>query len=129
MAACTDGITNPDPSAVPGPQFAKVGTNPVDVGCTSGSAGVKYQVQDGGGLKVTGTVGNDNVNCSSFGSAITFSGGDGNDTFTGGGGDDQITGGTGDDTLVGGGGTDRISGGTHIVGDVCVGEKTTGCES
>lgn len=123
VVACSDAVTNPD---VPGPQFAKWSAIE-PTGC-SGSPGVKYQQQDGGGYRITGTSGNDVVDCSGASFAITFSGGDGDDTFYGGGGDDQLVGGNGDDYLDGGGGTDRSSGGTHILGDTCYGERLTGCE-
>ena len=129
VVACNDTLTNPDAALVPGPQFSKWSAIPPD-GCTSSSVGVKYQQQDAGGFRITGTAGNDTVDCTNASFAITFSGGDGDDTFYGGTGDDQLVGGNGDDYLIGGGGTDRISGGTNtVVGDTCVGELKTGCEN
>jgi Ca2+-binding RTX toxin-like protein len=68
---------------------------------------------------VTGSPGNDTIDCGGASPGKTITGGAGNDTITGtaqadtidgGDGNDTITGGTGDDTLNGGLGIDKISG-------------------
>src|SRR6185436_13242297 len=51
------------------------------------------------------------VDASGRTTAITITGGGGNDTFTGGTGADTLTGGAGNDTLAGGGGADILDGG------------------
>ena len=128
-AACQEGVVDPtdDASLVPGPQFAKWLPSPT-AGCTA-NAGVKFQLT-GKGLRVTGTSGADDVDCSVGPAAadITFSGGDGNDTFVGGDGDDHMVGGNGDDDLDGGGGINTAIGGEGT--DTCSNAvKQTGCEN
>jgi Ca2+-binding RTX toxin-like protein len=68
---------------------------------------------------VTGTPGNDTIDCGGTNPAKTINGNGGNDTITGsdfndtingGDGNDTLTGGTGDDTLTGGLGIDTVSG-------------------
>jgi hypothetical protein len=68
---------------------------------------------------VTGSPGNDTIDCGGTNPAKTINGNGGNDTITGtdfndtingGDGDDTITGGTGEDTIDGGLGIDTISG-------------------
>ena len=128
-AACQEGVVNPtdDASLVPGPQFAKWTDASGVAGCDA-NAGVKFQPTRGGGLRVTGTSGVDNVDCSGSDLDITFSGGDGDDTFLGGNGNDHMVGGNGDDDLRGGGGDDTAIGGEHNGGDTCVAETRIGCE-
>jgi len=63
------------------------------------------------GTTITGTSGNDSINCSGSTSNLTIDGQGGNDTITGGSGDDVINGGDGNDVINGGGGNDTISGG------------------
>ena len=84
-AACQEGVVNPtdDDSLVPGPRFAKWTDHNGVVGCSATTLFVKFQLT-GKGLRVTGTSGVDNVDCSGSGLDITFSGGDGNDIFVGG---------------------------------------------
>ena len=60
------------------------------------------------GKKINGNGGNDTITGTSFND--TINGGDGNDTITGGPGNDTITGGTGNDTLTGSEGIDKLSG-------------------
>ena len=60
---------------------------------------------------VTGTSGNDTIDCTNASGGKTITGGDGNDTITGTVFDDNIVGGEGNDTLTGGPGEDTIDGG------------------
>jgi Ca2+-binding RTX toxin-like protein len=50
--------------------------------------------------------------------AVTLSGGGGDDTLTGGSGDDTLAGSAGDDTLIGGSGADSLSGGDGVTLDL-----------
>lgn len=61
------------------------------------------------GKTITGNAGNDTITGTAFDDTIT--GDDGNDTITGGGGNDNITGGNGNDTLTGSAGNDTLTGG------------------
>ena len=61
------------------------------------------------GKKINGNGGNDTITGTSFND--TINGGDGNDTLTGGPGNDTMTGGDGDDTLTGSDGKDKLTGG------------------
>jgi len=135
-AACQEGVVNPtdDASPVPGPRFAKWTDHTGVAGCTDFNGGVKFQVTKGepgaslpNGLQVTGTSGDDTVDCAGIPLVdITFSGGDGNDSFIGGGGDDHMFGGNGDDFLSGRGGTNTAVGGAGT--DTCFAETVIGCE-
>ena len=69
------------------------------IDCTSASPG----------KMIEGNAGNDTITGTAF--ADTINGGDGNDTITGGGGNDTITGGNGNDTLTGSAGDDSLTGG------------------
>jgi Ca2+-binding RTX toxin-like protein len=60
---------------------------------------------------VTGTSGNDTIDCTSADSGKTINGLGGNDTITGTRFDDTINGGAGNDTITGGVGNDTITGG------------------
>lgn len=60
---------------------------------------------------VTGTPGNDTIDCTGADPGKTIDGGAGNDTITGTAFDDTINGGEGNDTLTGGGGNDTLTGG------------------
>ncbi len=62
------------------------------------------------GTTITGTSGNDTIDCSNSTANLTISGLGGNDTIIGGTGDDTIDGGPGDDTITGGPGNDTIQG-------------------
>ncbi|MCA1705244.1 MAG: hypothetical protein LC808_19105, partial [Actinobacteria bacterium] len=60
---------------------------------------------------VTGSAGNDTIDCTSADPGKTIQGGAGNDTITGTAFDDTIHGGTGNDTITGGDGADTLTGG------------------
>jgi Ca2+-binding RTX toxin-like protein len=60
---------------------------------------------------VTGSGGNDTIDCTSADVGKTINGNGGNDTITGTRFDDTINGGDGNDTLTGGPGNDALSGG------------------
>jgi Ca2+-binding RTX toxin-like protein len=75
-------------------------------GCTF-SAGVTQNA-----TTITGTGGNDTINCSGAGHGHTINGGGGADTITGSNSADTINGEGGGDTLNGGGDNDVIDGGT-----------------
>jgi Ca2+-binding RTX toxin-like protein len=60
---------------------------------------------------VTGTAGDDTIDCTNASPGKTISGLDGNDTVTGTAFDDTIDGGNGNDTVTGGPGNDVIEGG------------------
>ena len=62
------------------------------------------------GDTITGTSGNDTIDCSSATTGKTITGGDGNDTITGGLGNDYIDGGPGNDTITGGPANDCLYG-------------------
>jgi Ca2+-binding RTX toxin-like protein len=87
------------------------------------------------GNTVTGTSGNDTIDCTNAPSAKIITGGDGNDTITGsafndvidaGNGNDTVTGGPGDDVIEGGNGNDTVTGGPgeDVVTDNGDGEDT-----
>jgi Ca2+-binding RTX toxin-like protein len=68
---------------------------------------------------VTGTSGDDTIDCTNASPGKTITGGDGNDTITGtafndtidaGNGNDTVTGGPGDDIIEGGNGNDTLTG-------------------
>jgi Ca2+-binding RTX toxin-like protein len=61
--------------------------------------------------KVTGTSGDDTIDCTNARPGKTINGLDGNDTITGTAFNDKINGGNGNDTVTGGSGDDRIEGG------------------
>jgi hypothetical protein len=63
---------------------------------------------------VTGSGGNDTIDCGGTTPAKTINGNGGNDTITGTDFDDTINGGDGNDTLTGGTGNDTINGGLGI---------------
>ncbi|GAB2958444.1 calcium-binding protein [Saccharothrix stipae] len=63
---------------------------------------------------VTGTPGNDTIDCGGTNPAKTINGNAGNDTITGSDFDDTINGGDGNDTLTGGTGADTLQGGLGI---------------
>jgi hypothetical protein len=72
------------------------------------------------GNTVTGTIGDDTIDCTNASPGKTIIGGDGNDTITGtafndvitgGDGNDTVTGGPGDDTIDAGNGNDTVTGG------------------
>ena len=84
---------------------------------------------------VTGTSGDDTIDCTNASPGKTITGGDGNDTITGtafndaidaGNGNDTVTGGPGDDIIEGGNGNDTLtgSGGNNTVTDIGDGEDT-----
>ena len=84
---------------------------------------------------VTGTSGDDTIDCTNASPGKTITGGDGNDTITGtalndvidgGNGNDTITGGPGDDIIEGGNGNDTLTGsaGNDIVTDIGDGNDT-----
>ncbi|WP_199443516.1 calcium-binding protein [Umezawaea beigongshangensis] len=84
---------------------------------------------------VTGTPGNDTIDCGGTNPGKTINGNAGNDTITGsdfndtingGDGNDTLTGGTGDDTLNGGLGIDTISGSAG--NDILVGASNDGSQ-
>jgi hypothetical protein len=84
---------------------------------------------------VTGSPGNDTIDCGGTNPAKTVNGNSGNDTITGsdlddtidgGDGNDTITGGTGNDTLTGGLGIDTISGSAGT--DTLVGPSADGSQ-
>jgi len=113
------GCTLPVPTPEPGPFVLCV----VSVGVT--------QV----GNTVTGTSGDDTIDCTNASPGKTITGGDGNDTITGtafgdaingGNGNDTITGGPGDDVIEGGNGNDTLTGsdGNDVVTDVGDGNDT-----
>ena len=62
------------------------------------------------GKTIIGGLGNDTITGTDF--ADTINGGDGNDTMTGVGGDDAMTGGDGNDTMTGSAGNDTLDGGS-----------------
>ena len=62
------------------------------------------------GDTITGTSGNDTIDCSSATTGKTITGGDGNDTITGGLGNDYIDGGPGNDSITGGPANDCLYG-------------------
>ena len=64
------------------------------------------------GTTITGTNGNDNIDCSASTADLTINGGGGSDTIRGGSGNDVINGEGGNDNLYGNGGNDTISGGS-----------------
>lgn len=64
------------------------------------------------GTTITGTGGNDTIDCSASTANLTINGQGGSDTIKGGSGDDTINGGGGNDNLYGNGGNDTISGGS-----------------
>jgi hemolysin type calcium-binding protein len=87
---------------------------PSSVNCVV-SAGVTQTA-----TKVTGTGGDDTIDCTGASQGKTINGLDGNDTITGtafndtingGNGNDSITGGAGNDTINGGNGNDTVTGG------------------
>jgi hypothetical protein len=63
---------------------------------------------------VTGSPGNDTIDCGGTNPAKTINGNGGNDTLTGSPLDDTINGGDGNDTLTGGTGNDALNGGLGI---------------
>jgi Ca2+-binding RTX toxin-like protein len=63
---------------------------------------------------VTGSAGNDTIDCSGADPGKTINGNGGNDTITGTAFDDTINGGDGNDTLTGGEGNDTLTGGLGI---------------
>jgi len=63
---------------------------------------------------VTGSPGNDTIDCGGTNPAKTINGNGGNDTITGSDFDDTINGGDGNDTLTGGTGNDNLTGGLGI---------------
>jgi hypothetical protein len=63
---------------------------------------------------VTGSPGNDTIDCGGTNPGKTINGGAGNDTITGSAFDDTINGGDGNDTLTGGAGNDNLTGGLGI---------------
>ncbi|MGX7828818.1 calcium-binding protein [Actinokineospora sp. 24-640] len=63
---------------------------------------------------VTGTPGNDTIDCGGTDPGKTINGNGGNDTITGSAYDDTIDGGDGNDTITGGLGADTLSGGLGI---------------
>jgi Ca2+-binding RTX toxin-like protein len=63
---------------------------------------------------VTGSPGNDTIDCGSASPGKTIVGNGGNDTITGTAYDDTISGGDGNDTITGGTGNDNIDGGLGI---------------
>jgi len=63
---------------------------------------------------VTGSPGNDTIDCGGTNPAKTINGNGGNDTITGSDFDDTINGGDGNDTLTGGTGADTLTGGLGI---------------
>jgi hypothetical protein len=84
---------------------------------------------------VTGTSGDDTIDCTNASPGKTITGGDGNDTITGtafndaidaGNGNDTVTGGPGDDVIEGGDGNDTLTGsaGNNTVTDIGDGEDT-----
>ena len=84
---------------------------------------------------VTGTSGDDTIDCTNASPGKTITGGDGNDTITGtafndvidaGNGNDTVTGGPGDDVIEGGNGNDTLTGsdGDDIVVDTGDGNDT-----
>jgi len=60
---------------------------------------------------ITGTAGDDTIDCTGTTANLTIDGAGGNDTITGGLGNDTLIGGEGNDTITGGPGNDCISGG------------------
>jgi Ca2+-binding RTX toxin-like protein len=63
---------------------------------------------------VTGSPGNDTIDCGGTNPAKTINGNGGNDTITGSDFDDTINGGDGNDTITGGTGNDNLTGGLGI---------------
>jgi hypothetical protein len=63
---------------------------------------------------VTGSPGNDTIDCGGTDPAKTINGNGGNDTITGSAFDDTVDGGDGNDTITGGTGADTLSGGLGI---------------
>jgi Ca2+-binding RTX toxin-like protein len=63
---------------------------------------------------VTGSPGNDTIDCGSASPGKTIVGNSGNDTITGTASDDVISGGDGNDTITGGTGNDTLDGGLGI---------------
>src|SRR5690242_7032627 len=63
---------------------------------------------------VTGSPGNDTIDCGGTNPAKTINGNGGNDTITGTAFDDTINGGDGNDTITGGAGNDTLNGGLGI---------------
>ncbi|WP_414944503.1 calcium-binding protein [Amycolatopsis sp. cmx-11-32] len=63
---------------------------------------------------VTGSPGNDTIDCGGTNPAKTINGNGGNDTITGSDFDDTINGGDGNDTITGGTGNDTLNGGLGI---------------
>jgi hypothetical protein len=63
---------------------------------------------------VTGSPGNDTIDCGGTDPGKTINGGAGNDTITGSAFDDTINGGDGNDTITGGAGNDTLNGGLGI---------------
>ena len=78
------------------------------IDCTGAAPGKTIEGNDGNDT-ITGTAFDDTINGGAGNDTIT--GGDGNDTLTGSGGNDSLTGGLGDDTLSGGVGDDVLDGG------------------
>ena len=113
------GNPNPDPNPNPGPS--------VDCVITGGATQTANTV--------TGTSGDDTIDCTNASPGKTITGGDGNDTITGtafndtidaGNGNDTVTGGPGNDTIEGGNGNDTLTGsaGDDVVTDIGDGEDT-----
>lgn len=84
---------------------------------------------------VTGTSGDDTIDCTNASPGKTITGSDGNDTITGtafndtidaGNGNDTVTGGPGDDVIEGGNGNDTLTGsaGNNVVTDIGDGSDT-----
>jgi Ca2+-binding RTX toxin-like protein len=63
---------------------------------------------------VTGSGGNDTIDCTSADPGKTINGNGGNDTITGTSFDDSLNGGDGDDTITGGVGNDVLTGGNGM---------------
>jgi len=84
---------------------------------------------------VTGSPGNDTIDCGGTNPGKTVSGNGGNDTITGTAFDDTINGGDGNDTITGGAGNDTLNGGLGIDtvsgsagNDILVGPSTDGSQ-
>jgi Ca2+-binding RTX toxin-like protein len=84
------------------------------ISATSASAATNCVVGPGvtqTATTVTGTAGDDTIDCTGASPGKTINGGGGNDTITGTSFNDTINGGAGNDTITGGAGNDTITGG------------------
>jgi Ca2+-binding RTX toxin-like protein len=83
----------------------------IETGDRDDKVSIWNDLPEGQSFTVDGGAGDDRLEASAGGPAVTFLGGDGNDTLKGGTGDDVLEGGAGNDVLEGGWGRDVLRGG------------------